>query len=127
MLQDFLATMRPFAPDPAAFDVFAKQWFHEVVLPEYELTGARKEKSGRQWKVIVQVKNAGTGRMPVAVAAAKGERFGEGYQDARATVTLGAGESKTVTILCPFDPERLVVDPDVQVLQIRRNGAQMTF
>lgn len=127
VLQDFLATMRPFAPDPAAFDAFAKQWFHEVVLPEYELTGARKEKDGKQWKVTVQLKNAGTGRMPVTVAAARGERFGKGYQDARATVTLGAGESKTVTILCPFDPEKLVVDPDVQVLQIRRNGAQMTF
>ncbi len=71
--------------------------------------------------------------MPVAVAAVRGERFGEdnkpkpGYRDARVTVTLGAGESKTVTILCPFDPKQLVVDPDVQVLQIRRNGAQMTF
>jgi ABC-2 type transport system permease protein len=133
VLQDFLATMRPFAPDPAAFDVFAKQWFHEVVLPEYELTGARKEKNGKQWKVTVQLKNTGTGRMPVAVAAVRGERFSEdnkpkpGYRDTRTTVTLGAGESKTVTILCPFDPERLVVDPDVQVLQIRRNGAQMTF
>ncbi|HVG09134.1 MAG TPA: ABC transporter permease subunit [Thermoanaerobaculia bacterium] len=127
VLQDFLATMRPFAPDPAAFDAFAKQWFHEVVLPEYELTGARKVKSGKQWKVTVQLENAGTGRMPVAVAAVRGERFGKGYLDARTTVTLGAGESKTVTILCPFDPERLVVDPDVQVLQIRRNGAQMTF
>ncbi len=129
VLQDFLATMRPFAPDPAAFDVFAKQWFHEVVLPEYELTGARKEKSGGQWKVTVQLKNAGTGRMPVAVAAVRGERFGEdnkpkpSYRDTRTTVTLGAGESKTITILCHFDPERLVVDPDVQVLQIRRNGA----
>jgi aminopeptidase N len=129
VLQDFLATMRPFAPDPAAFDAFAKQWFHEVVLPEYELTGARKEKSGKQWKVTVQVKNAGTGRMPVAVAAVRGERFGDDgkvkkdYRDSRATVTLGAGESRTITILCPFDPERLVVDPDVQVLQIRRNGA----
>ncbi|HET9226159.1 MAG TPA: M1 family aminopeptidase, partial [Thermoanaerobaculia bacterium] len=132
VLQDFVATLRPFAPDPAAFDAFTRQWFHEVVVPEYELSGARKEKAGKQWKVTVKVKNAGTGRMPVQVAAARGERF-EGaerdqpYRDARTTVTLGAGESKTVTILCPFDPERLVVDPDVQVLQLRRNAAQMTF
>lgn len=125
VLQDFLATMRPFASDPAAFDAFAKQWFHEVVLPEYELSGARKERAGKDWKVTVRVKNAGTGRMPVAVAAARGED--KSYRDARATVTLGAGESKTVTILCPFDPEKIVVDPDVQVLQLRRNAAQMTF
>ncbi len=67
--------------------------------------------------------------MPVEVAAVRGERFGEDgkvkkdYRDARATVTLGAGESRTVSILCPFDPEWVVVDPDVQVLQLRRNGA----
>lgn len=133
VLQDFLASLRPFAADPAAYDAFAKQWFHEVVLPEYELSGARKEKAGKGWKVTVQVKNAGTGRMPVAVAAVRGDRFGEddkpkpGYRDARAAVILGAGESKTVTILCPFNPEKIVVDPDVQVLQIRRNAAQMTF
>jgi hypothetical protein len=133
VLQDFLASMRPFAPDPAAFDAFAKQWFYEVVVPEYQLSEARKEKAGKAWKVTVQLKNAGTGRMPVAVAAVRGERFGEDnkpkpdYRDARATFTLGAGESKTVTILCPFEPEKLVVDPDVQVLQLRRNAAQMTF
>lgn len=100
-----------------------------MVLPEYELTDARKEKAGKEWKVTVQVRNSGTGRMPVAVAAVRGERFGDdnkpkpGYRDARATVTLGAGESRTVTIVCPFDPEKVVVDPDVQVLQIRRSGA----
>ena len=130
MLQDFVASMRPFAPDPAAFDAFTKQWFFEVVLPEYELTGARKERAGKEWTVTVRVRNSGTGRMPVAVAAVRGERFAEGegkvkpgYRDARTTLTLGAGESKTITILCPFDPEKVVVDPDVQVLQIRRNGA----
>src|SRR5262249_4170217 len=30
-LEDFLATMRKYAPDPAAFDAFAKQWFYDVV------------------------------------------------------------------------------------------------
>ena len=28
VLQDFLEVMRRFAPDSAAFDQFAKQWFH---------------------------------------------------------------------------------------------------
>lgn len=117
VLQDFLATMRPFAADPAAFDVFAKQWFHEVVVPEYELTDARKEKAGGHWRVTAKLRNAGTGRMPVQVASVQGDR------DARATVVLGSGETRTVEILSPFEPERLVVDPDVQVLQLRRKSA----
>jgi hypothetical protein len=45
------------------------------------------------------------------------------YREARSTVTLGAGESRTVTIHCDFPPEKLVVDPDVQVLQLRRKQA----
>lgn len=130
VLQDFLATMRPFAADPAAYDAFAQQWFHEVVIPQYELSGARKAKKGAGWDVVVKVKNAGTGRMPVVVAAARGERFtDEGkpipeYRDARSQpVLLGPGEAKEVRIACAFEPERVLVDPDVRVLQLRRNAA----
>ena len=130
VLQDFIATMRPFAPDPAAYDAFTKQWFHEVVVPHYELSGARKAKSGAGWEVVVKVKNDGTGRMPVVVAAARGERFTDdgkpkaGYQDARSQpVLLGPGEEKEVRIACAFEPERVLVDPDVRVLQLRRNAA----
>jgi hypothetical protein len=130
VLQDFIATMRPFAPDPAAYDIFTKQWFHEVVIPQYELSGARKTKRGAGWEVVVKVKNAGTGRMPVVVAAARGERFTDdgkpkpGYQDARnQPVLLGPGEEREVRIACAFEPERVLVDPDVRVLQLRRNAA----
>lgn len=130
VLQDFLATMRPFAPDPAAYDAFAKQWFHEVVVPQYELRGARKEKRGEGWEVVVKVKNTGTGRMPVQVAAARGERFSEegkpqpGYRDARTPpVLLGPNQEREVRIACPFEPERVLVDPDVRVLQLRRKNA----
>jgi ABC-2 type transport system permease protein len=131
VLQDFTAAMRSFAPDAAAYDAFVRQWFHEVVVPEYRLSGARVEKLPGQgrWEVTLRVKNAGTGRMPVEVAAVRSERFPEegkpkeGYQDARATVMLGAGEEKTVRIKTPFKPERVVVDPDVQVLQLRRKAA----
>jgi len=130
VLQDFIASMRPFAPDPAAYDAFTKQWFHEVVIPQYELSGARKEKKGGGWEVVLKVKNGGTGRMPVVLAAARGERFtDEGrpkpdYRDARSQpVLLGPGEEKEVRIACAFEPERVLVDPDVRVLQLRRKTA----
>ncbi|HET6462545.1 MAG TPA: hypothetical protein VFH33_01990, partial [Candidatus Krumholzibacteria bacterium] len=45
------------------------------------------------------------------------------YKDARTTITLGAGESKPVTIQCDFDPDKIVVDPDVRVLQLKRKQA----
>jgi len=129
VLQDLTAFLRPYAPDAAAYDAFIKQWFHEVVVPEYTLDAAKKSGSGAGFDVTVQVTNKGKGTMPVAIAAAKGDRFDErgvakaDYKDARAEITLAAGETKDVSIHCGFDPDRVVVDPDVLVLQLRRKTA----
>jgi ABC-type transport system involved in multi-copper enzyme maturation permease subunit len=134
-LQDFVAAMRPHAPDPAAYDAFVTQWFEDRVVPQYRVTGAKKTARGEGWEVTCTVSNIGTGSMPVEVAATAGERWrkaadGDGaytvdpaYRDARSRVVLGAGESRPVTIRCDFDPERVVVDPDVRVLQLKRKQA----
>jgi hypothetical protein len=124
--------MRPFATDPAAYDAFVEQWFHRVVVPEFRLSDARvvAVPGGGSWKLAVKVRNAGTGTVAVEVAAARGDRFLKNkpnpnplYHDARQTVTLGAGQERTVEILCSFQPERVLVDPDVKVLQLRRKAA----
>ncbi len=130
VIEDFVAVMRPYARDKKGFDDVARQMFFETVTPEYRLEGARKQPLGEgSWEVTVKVENGGTGRFPVEVAAALGERFDdEGkaspeYKDARTRIVLGAGESQLVRIRCPFQPERVVVDPDVQVLQLQRRAA----
>ena len=137
-LQDFVASMRPYAPDAAAYDVFVKEWLEDRVVPEYRVVSAKKAKSGSQYDVTVTVRNTGTGSMPVEVAATAGERWSDSkagapsaqnqsYRDARGTVTLGAGESRTLTIRCEFAPERVVVDPDTRILQLRRKQAVATL
>ena len=129
VLQDFLVSMRPFAADPAAFDVFTRQWFHEVVVPEYRLREPVRTAAGQGWKVTVGLENVGAGSMPVEVAAVRGERFAKdgspdpAYQEARTTITLGKGELRDVVIDCGFEPERIVVDPDARVLQLQRKHA----
>jgi len=141
VLQDFVATMRESAADPAAYDDFTRQWFFEVVVPEYRLEEASRRRlpesdgaeAAAEWELTVRVENVGTGSMPVELAAARGERFAEDaaedaaeaadYRDARATVTLAAGEARLVTIRCAFEPERVLVDPDAHVLQLRREKA----
>lgn len=133
VLQDFLHAMRPFAADKDGFDAFAKQWFHEVVLPEYHLTDSSLTADGMAWNVSVRVENAGTGTMPIDVAASRGERFtadgmaGADYQEERTKVNLGPGESKIVTMRCAFKPERILVDPDALVLQLLRKHAMVRF
>jgi hypothetical protein len=63
----------------------------------------------------------------------QGERFtgdgrpAAGYRDARAILVLGPGEEKEVRIACPFEPHRLVVDPDAKVLQLQRRAATVRF
>jgi len=132
VLQDFVATLRPFAPDAAAYDTFVKQWFFEVNVPEYKLSDANREEVGGQWQVTVHVENVGTGRMPIEVAAALSERFKDGdplpkYRDARQAIELGPGESKDVVIRCDFKPDQVLVDPDARVLQLRRKFAIVRF
>ncbi|WP_158623904.1 M1 family aminopeptidase, partial [Corallococcus llansteffanensis] len=123
VLQDFLAVMRPFAPDAAAFDAFTRQAFFEVVVPEYRVTETTVTKEGAQWVTTATVTNVGTGRMPVDVAVVKGERAAKDFHEARVRLEPVAGVSARVTVRSDFAPERLVVDPDVRVLQLRREQA----
>lgn len=140
-LQDLVAALRPYARDPVAYDAFVRQWCEEKILPEYRVDAASKKQEGSEYVVTATVTNRGTGTLPVELAATAGERWAEAakgsemvpskpnpdYRDARATVTLGAGESKIVTIRCGFDPEKIVVDPDVRVLQLQRKQAVTTL
>ena len=129
VLQDYLAVMKKHAPDPAAFDAFVQQWFYQVVVPQYLVSDPVARKVDGAWVVTARVKNVGTGRMPIEVAAVRGKRFprpkekAEPYVDARTAVTLGAGEEAKITIPCRFEPEKVVVDPDVVVLQLERDKA----
>jgi hypothetical protein len=136
-LQDFVAAMRPFAADAASYDAFVKQWMEDRVMPDYRVGGADAVRRGGAWEVTATVRNAGTGTMPVEVAAVAGERWGKaqaggapgakgpapGYRETRGAVRLGPGESRTITLRCDFRPEQVVVDPDVRVLQLRRKLA----
>jgi hypothetical protein len=140
-LQDFVAAMRPYAADKAAYDAFTKQWFEDKVVPQYQVSAAKKTKVGSGYAVTCTVTNTGTGLMPVEIAATSGERWKKpadndhngvytvdpAYHEARTTITLGSGESKAVAIRCEFDPEKIVVDPDVRVLQLKRKQAVSGF
>ena len=104
VIQDMLAVLRGFAPDTAAFDAFTDQWFHDVVVPEYEFsdvtktleagaTGAEAGVSGdgagapqEVWVVRGTIENVGTGYMTVEVAATAGERWSDEGDDAGRTV-----------------------------------------
>ena len=129
-LEDYLAIQRRHAVDTTAFDRYAHQWFQEVVIPQYLIRSTSLEKTATGWQVRATIQNTGTGRMPVEVAVVRGERFpatgskAERWQDARTTIELGAGEETTVTLRTAFEPERLLMDPDVVVMMLERQKAE---
>jgi hypothetical protein len=128
VLQDYVRVLRTHAPDSTSFDEFVSQWFFDVVVPEYRVEAAKKTTDEAGWTVTATVRNAGTGRMPVDVAAVAGERYAKeggakAWRESRVSITLGAGESADVAIPCDFEPEQVVVDPDVTVLMLERDRA----
>ena len=133
-LEDLTAHLRAYAPDTASYNDFVRQWFDTVSVLEYKVEGAttRRFAAGGEWETQAVVKNAGNARMPVDIGVVKGERFPDDttrrattpYAQALTRVTLGAGERMTVTVRSPFEPEKVVIDPDVRVLQLRRKLAE---
>lgn len=135
VLYDFAHHVRAFAPDTVGYDDFIRQWMDSVVVPEYRVSDVKSTKSGSVWLTQATVENVGTGNMPIEVAATIGERFPEdtsaaarakrpAYQDTRVTITLNGKQKQQVTLRSPFAPEKVVVDPDVRVLQLRRQNAE---
>ncbi len=129
VLQDFLTVMREHAPDAAAFDAFADQWFLDVVLPEYRVSDARVSGGDGAWTVSATLENVGTGTMTVDVAATAGVRFpdeGEesSWREQRRRVRIGARETVELIWETDFPPEEIVVDPDAHVLMLERARAR---
>ena len=134
VLYDFIAHMRDYAPNRTAYDAFVDQWFLDVVIPEFRLLDVTYENG----EVSGVLRNLGTGRVSVDVAASRGVRFPdeekdeddvdpEPYQSVRQTVVIDAGEDQGFILTCDFEPERVVVDPDAYVLQLEREVAIHRF
>ena len=135
VLHDFVVHMRRYASDTVSYDDFVRQWFDTVVVPEYRVHDVKTlAAAGGGWVTTAVVENVGTGRMPIQVAAVRGEMFpdttkkskqkAEPYAAEIVPLTLGAKEKQSVTIRTSFKPERVVVDPNVRVLQLRRQSAE---
>ena len=132
VIQDFVAAMRPFARDPSAFDAFVRQWFFEVVVPEFQLSEPRKTLNGSNWEVTARIQNIGTGRCP-SRSPPRGESGSPRMARPRPSTVRRAlrsprqGRITRLSIPCPFEPDRIVVDPDAKVLQLQRKNAVAKF
>jgi hypothetical protein len=81
------------------------------------------------WTTTATIANVGTGLVTIDVGAMKAKIAGDEKPQERVLtqVTLGADgtaeSTKAIEIKSPFEPESVVVDPNVRMLQTRRKLA----
>ncbi len=131
LLQDFIAVMRTHATDLVSFDSFTKQWFERVVLPEFKVRDvavAGPAGDPPLWTSTATIENVGSGTVQVDVAIERAKGSEDKAERVMTAVTLGAdgdpSSRATIEIQTPFAPARIVVDPDVRQLQMRRKLAE---
>lgn len=134
LLPDLTGILRRHAADPEAFDAVVEQFLYDTMIPEYRVAAAERSPAGDRWISRLRILNNGSGRIPVEVAVtAGGRRFdvdGElraEHRESRGWVEVGAGEEVDIEIVSDFEPERVVVDPDHNVLMLQRKAASVRF
>jgi hypothetical protein len=118
LVEDLLASLRPRAPDAAAFDDFVGRWIIGKDLPELVVREAAVEQAGDGYRVTGELANVGTGRaeVRVRVEGRKPDIKGEPSPVADAIVPVSAEAAGRFEIAADFVPERIVVDPEVELL-----------
>ena len=119
-IEELLRTLRLQASDTTRFDAQIAQWFRSTRLPAFTIDDARCEHVDRMWSCTAMLRNIGTGDAMVDVAAMRGDTVIVG---GTTRVSARAGGSSRLRWLLPQPPDRMVVDPDVMVLQARREQA----
>ncbi len=117
LIEDLLESLRPHAPDTAAFDAFANEWILGTALPSLEVRESAVEADGDGYRVTGILANSGTGSADVRLRIEATKPDGEesaAFEDMIVAVTAGAESPFELRV--PFEPARLVVDPDVELL-----------
>lgn len=125
-LEDFLEEALERSVDRAVDRHLVEQWFAGRVLPELRLEEVRVRPAGGEWLVSARLENVGSGMVDVAVAAVGSAPSGAGAEPLTALRTARAvapGAPRRLEWRIPFRPERLVVDPEVRLLQLHRARA----
>lgn len=140
LLPDYIATMRAHATDKDRFDQFVREWIDSPQIGDYRIDALDSRPIAPdqgpaggepRWRSTVRVHNIGAVTMPIEVAVTNGrDRWSsdpaEPYRDERASAVIGPDIVFEFTIETPFEPVEAVVDPDVRVLQMNRQGAAAT-
>jgi hypothetical protein len=126
LIEDLLESLRPHAPDPAAFDAYVGRWILGKDLPDLEVREAKVAKTDAGYRVSGILANIGTGRadVKVRVEGKKPDDKEAKRPGKEATVVVSAEAPGAIDIETDFLPERIVVDPDVELMFAGRKRAE---
>jgi ABC-2 type transport system permease protein len=113
-----LRTLRGVAGDTIAYDRDVQQWFRTTQLPELVLDTPTCHRVTATWVCEATLRNRGDGDARVDVVAHQGNTSLPG---GRAPLVVRAGASTRARWALATAPDRFVVDPEIRVLQARRN------
>jgi ABC-2 type transport system permease protein len=123
LIEDMVESLRPFAPDEVAFNLFVDQWIYGTSLPEFELGDVTVDGAEGAFTTEVELRNLGTGTVDVTVRVI-GE---DAKQFEDSVVRVAAGGSVPVVIQSSFKPAKLVVDPGVRLLFAGRKRCEKSL
>jgi ABC-type Na+ efflux pump permease subunit len=120
-LDDLMAVFERRHPETRAF---FDQYVRDKAIPNPGYRSATRRANGDgTWVVRCEIANSGQGDLDLEVAATRGERDQEGFEEARGRVALRGASPAAVEIRCPFEPASVEMDPDrVVLLQERTQG-----
>lgn len=123
--EGLLGTLRRHAADTLQFDTQVLQWFRSTRLPSFSVPDAHCQKEAGVWACSATIRNTGTGSAAVDVVA---QHDSADHKPANLVpIQLEAGASVVVRWRLPARPDRVVVDPDVRVLQATRERGRREF
>jgi hypothetical protein len=140
LMEDLVETLRPFAADAAAYDMFVNQWVLGSAAPEFVFEGVTKQSlPDGTWKVTGTLRNVATGDVTVEIAArdaeaakpakasvdeaAAGAAWKAPVDLGRVSVRLAPGGESAFEVICSGEPAEVLADPDITMLQIGRKRA----
>jgi ABC-2 type transport system permease protein len=123
LIEDMVESLRPFAPDEVAFNIFVDQWIYGTVLPELELGEAVVRGADGAFTTEVELRNLGSGTVDVTVRVVGDDKTR--FEDA--VLRVAAGGSAPVVVQSAFKPAKLVVDPDVRLLFAGRKRCEKSL
>jgi aminopeptidase N len=123
LIEDMVESLRPFAPNEVAFNIFIDQWIYGTTLPEFELDDVKVDGTEGACTTAVELRNVGKGTVDVTVRAL-GEDAAQ-FEDT--VVRVAAGGSVPVVIRSAFKPAKLVVDPEVRLLFAGRKRCEKSL